>query len=330
MRVVIVGRSKKLISAETGLHAAMRRLGHQVILVDDRKLRQRIGSKAGTLWLLARIRMFRPDRVIFFKPHDVEEFGFQKARERAALSMWYRDLTPPPDELLERLTVRARHVHDVFLTAAEQAGEWAARGAPMAKWLPNAADRELDQPQPADPRFACDIAFMGRGISPGEDLSRAEFLVELSKRHHVRVWGQNWGRWATQLNWDGSAAYGADFARICASAKIVLDIQPALWAQANYDQYYSSNRMVKVLACGGFCLSQGGAALKRLFREGEHCGWYGDFEEGQAQAERYLSNDRLREQARRNVREYVWQYHMMENRVPNLLTGEPFQNPLES
>lgn len=325
MRVVIVGRSKQLISAETGLRAAMKRLGHEVILVDDRKLRQRIGSRAGTRWLLARIRLFRPERVIFFKPHDVDEFGFEAARERAKLSMWYRDLTPPPDPMLERLTVRARHVHDVFLTAGGQADEWAARGVPTPKWLPNAADRELDQPQPADSRFACDIAFMGRGISPGEDLSRAEFLVELSRKYHVRVWGQNWGRWARELNWDGTAAYGVDFARICASARIVLDIQPALWVQANYDQYYSSNRMVKVLACGGFCLSQGGAALRQLFREGEHCGWYYTFEEGHAQIERYLSDDRLRAEVRRNAREYVWQHHMMENRVDNLLTGEPFR-----
>jgi hypothetical protein len=307
----------------------MQRLGHEVILIDDRKLRQRIGSKAGTHWLVTRLRWFRPDRVVFFKPHDVEEFGFRAARERAMLSMWYRDLTPPPDPLLDRLTDRAQHVHDVFLTAAEQAGEWAVRGVPFTKWLPNAADRELDQPQPADPRFACDIAFMGRGISPGEDLSRAEFLVELSRKYRVRVWGQNWGRWAKELNWDGSAAYGADFARICASAKIVLDIQPALWAQANYDQYYASNRMVKVLAGGGFCLTQGGPALQRLFREGEHCGWYRTFEEGHAQIDRYLADDRLREEVRRQGREYVWQHHMMENRVHNLLTGEPYQNPLD-
>jgi hypothetical protein len=325
-----VGRSKQLISAETGLYAAMKRQGHEVILVDDRKLRQRIGSRAGTHWLLARIRLFRPQRVVFFKPHDVEELGFVRARELARLSMWYRDLTPPPDPMLDRLTERARHVHDVFLTAQEQEGEWVKRGVHSTKWLPNAADRELDQPQPPDPRFACDIAFMGRGISPGEDLSRAQFLVELSKRYHVRVWGQNWGRWAQELNWDGSAVYGSDFARVCASAKIVLDIQPALWVQANYDPYYASNRMVKVLACGGFCLSQGGAELQKLFRDGEHCGWYETIEQGHAQIDRYLADDRLREQVRRNAREYVWQHHMMENRVHNLLTGEPYQNPLDA
>lgn len=330
MRVVIVGRSKKLIAAESGLYAAMRRMGHDVALIDDRKLRQRIGSKAGTVWLMARIRLLRPDRIIFFKNHDVEIFGFQDARERARVSMWYRDLTPPPDPMLDRLIARARYVHDVFLTAGEQAKVWAAGGVHDPKWLPNAADRDMDEPQPADPRFACDIAFMGRGVSPGDDLSRAELLLELARHYHVRVWGQNWERWAKELNWDGTAAYGADFARVCASAKIVLDIQPQLWARAQYDQLYSSNRMVKAMAVGGFCLSQGGLALKRLFHEGEHCGWFQTNEECFAEVEKYMSNDRMREAARIKGRDFVLQHHMMENRVHNLLTGEPYQNPLEA
>ncbi len=330
MRVVIVGRSKKLIAAESGLYAAMKRMGHDVILVDDRKLRQRIGSKAGTVWLMARMRLFRPDRIIFFKNHDVELFGFADARERARTSMWYRDLTPPPDPMLDRLIERACYVEDVFLTAGEQAKVWAAGGVNNPRWLPNAADRDMDIPQPAEPRFACDIAFMGRGISPGNDLSRAELLVELAKHYKVRVWGQNWGRWAKELNWDGTAAYGADFARVCASARIVLDIQPELWAKSGYDQLYSSNRMVKCMAVGGFCLSQGGPALQQLFREEEHCGWFQTYEECFAQVERYLSNDRVREQARRNGQAFVLEHHMMENRVHNLLTGESYQNPLSA
>lgn len=330
MRVVIVGRSKKLIAAESGLYAAMRRMGHAVLLIDDRKLRQRIGSRAGSHWIMARIALFNPERVIFFKAHDVEVFAFRALRERAKLSMWYRDLTPPPDPALDRLIARARYVHDVFLTAGDQTREWAARGVPDPKWLPNAADRDLDREVPPDPRFACDIAFMGRGVSPGEDLSRAEFLVKLSRKYRVRVWGQNWGRWANELNWDGSAAYGVDFARVCASARIVLDIQPALWAQANYDPYYSSNRMVKVMAVGGFCLSQGGPALQRLFRDGEHCAWYQHDDEALAQIDKYMSDDALRERVRIAGRDFVHQHHMMENRVHNLLTGERYRNPLEA
>ncbi|MGQ0560468.1 MAG: glycosyltransferase family protein [Gemmatimonadota bacterium] len=328
MRVVIVGRGKRLVAAEAGLYSAMKRMGHSVILLDDRKLRQRIGSRAGSRWIRVRSFLHRPQRVIFLKPHDVQVSALAAIREYARITMWYRDLTPPPDPDLDRLVARARCAHNVFLTAGGQAGEWAARGVPDPTWLPNAADRDTDMPVAPDPRFACAVAFMGRGVWPGDDTSRAEFLVRLSKRFHVRVWGQQWDRWARELNWDGSAPYGKDFARVCASAKVVLDIQPALWSEVK-DDWYSSNRMVKIMAAGGLCVGQGGAGLQRLFRNDEHCAWYQSDDEAVAQIEKYLSNDALRSQVRQEGRDLVHRHHMLDNRVHNLLTGEPYQNPLE-
>lgn len=328
MRVVIVGRRKKLIAAESGLRAAMKRMGHDVIIIDDRKLRQRIGRAAGNQWLRWRSRTYRPDRVIFFKNHDVDVEIIREITARTPTSKWFRDLTVPPDPEMIR---RAAEIDDVFITAGGQIDEWQAGGAHNVMWLPNAADRDMDQPVPPDPRFACDIAFMGRGVSPGVDHSRSEFLVELSRRFHVRVWGQQWDQWAKELNWDGSTAYGEDFARVCASAKIVLDIQPALWARSGYDALYSSNRMVKVMSCGGFCLSQGAPGVQQLFKEGEHAAWwYKSNDEAFAQIEKYMSDDRLREQVRRNGMEFVHRHHMLDNRVQNLVTGKPFRNPLDA
>ena len=141
--------------------------------------------------------------------------------------------------------------------------------------------------------------------------------------HELEHENQQWERWAEQLDWDGSAAYGEDFARVCASAKIVLDIQPALWAQVN-DEFYSSNRMVKIMAAGGLCLSQGGSELRKLFTDGEHCAWYGGEDEAFAQIDKYLSDDRLRRSVRANGRDLVHNHHMLDNRVHNLLTGERF------
>jgi hypothetical protein len=327
LRVLIVGRSKPA-SVETGLARALRRLGHTAAQVDDRKLRQRIGRAWGSRWLRLRARIFRPDHILFFKPHDVEVSAFEALRERARVTMWYRDLTPPPDPHLDALVARALHAHRVFLTAGGQVNVWSARGVKHPGWLPNAADRDFDKPVPPDPRFACDVAFIGRGVWPGPDYSRAEFLTRIAVKFRVRVWGQEWHRWAHELNWDGSTAYGEDFARVCASAKIVLDIQPALWAKVN-DQLYSSNRMVRVMACGGFCLSQGAPALQRLFHEGEHCAWYQTDDEAFAQIEKYIANDPLREHVRAAGRDFVQRHHMLDHRVDNLLTGKPYINPLD-
>ena len=80
--------------------------------------------------------------------------------------------------------------------------------------------------------------------------------------------------------------------------------------------------------CGGFCLAQGAPALQQLFNDGVHCGWYRTDEEAFAQIDRFMADDRLREDARRNGRKFVLEHHMMENRVDNLLTGAPYRNPL--
>jgi len=323
MRVVVVGRTKYL-RVESGLARALRRAGHSAIQIDDRKLRQRIGRKAGTLWLRAKVALYRPDHLIMFKPLDVEPWALESIARHTHITQWYRDLTPPPDPDLDQLVARARHAHNVFLTAGGQAAEWRKRGVQKVSWLPNAADRDVDKPLLPDPSLACDVAFIGRGVWPGPDYSRAEFLVRLARRFHVRVWGEEWDRWAGPLNWDGTTAYGEKFARICASAKIVIDIQPALWSKVS-DPLYSSNRMVRVMSCGGFCLSQGAAALQQLFAEGEHAAWYETDDQAFDQIEYYLNNDALRERVRARGSEHVHTYHMIDNRVHHLLTGQEYR-----
>lgn len=316
----MVGRRKRLIAAESGLKAAMRRLGHTAIIVDDRKLRQRIGRDAGSEWLRWRVRLFRPDRVIFFKNHDANIDVVREIAGRYPTSLWYRDIDDPLDPAIVE---RAAAVDAPFITAGGQLDQYRAAGVRNPQWLPNAADAVTDHPAAADPALACDVAFIGRAVWRKDDLSRLEFLLELARHFDVRVWGQDWERWAKPLNWDGTAAYGDKFARVCASAKIVLDVQPHVWFRVR-DEYYSSNRMVKAMACRGFVLGQGGRALQQLFREEEHCGWFEDNAEAFGQIEKYLADERLREAAREAGHRHVRAHHMMENRVHNLLTGAPF------
>jgi spore maturation protein CgeB len=323
MRVLIIGRRKHLISAEAGLFRAMKRMGHTVLLIDDRKLRQNIGARAGSRWIRIRARMFRPDRVLVFKPHDVTVEAMNDIAERFPTNMWYRDLTVPPDPAM---IARAHHLDTVFLTAGGQAPQWQALGVKRALWLPDGADRDLDKPEPYHAEFACDVAFIGRAVSPGQDYSRPEFLLQLAQRFHVRVWGQGWEPWAGPLNWDGTAIYGHDFAKVCASAKVVLDIKPRMWDESV--GVYSSNRLVRQIACGGFSLTRGTRENKEMFREGEHCAWYDSEAEAFEKIEYYLAHDHVRREVAQNGVALVRQYHMLDNRVYNLLTSEPYRNPM--
>jgi hypothetical protein len=323
MRVLIIGRAKAF-TAESAMRRTLRRLGHAATVVDDRRLRQWVGRRAGSDYIRLRVRTFRPDRIIMSKPHDVEIDVLADICGRVPAVMWYRDLTVPPDPAL---VARAPYVDTVFLTPGGQAAEWEVSGARRALFLPDCADPFYERRVAADPAWSCDVAFVGRAYGPQDP--RAQFLLRLAERFHVRVWGQGWGWCRRELHWDGRAAYGADFGRVCASAKIVLGIH--VRDQLEHQVWgYQSNRMVKVLSAGGFFLGHATRGLRELFVEGEHCGWYEDQSHAFDQAEAYLRSDERRERIRQQGHLFALQHHTFANRLHNLLTGEPWQNALHN
>lgn len=325
MRILIIGRARPY-SNETGIYRELVRRGHRVALVDDRRLRQVVGRRLTNAWLRKRAQTFRPEYLILQKALDVDLDFLAEWCARIPSVMWFRDLViPPTKEILER----ARLVNTVFLTAGGQAPEWEALGVRRALFLPDAADPDYDRPVPPDRRFACDVAFMGLGYNLSRGATqhvygdRARVLLRIAERHHVRVWGRRWEPWRKELNWAGREARGKDFGRVCSSAKVVLGIQPrnVVWG-------YQSNRMVRVLARGGFFMGHAGPGLRELFRNGEHCAWYDDEEHLLEQLAYYLARPEERERIARAGREFVLRYHTYAQRVDNLLTGQPWSNPL--
>ena len=322
MRVLIIGRSKQL-TAEAAMVRTLKRLGHVVAHADDRRLRQRIGRRAGSEYIRARTKLFRPDRIIMAKPHDVETDVIADICEATPAVMWYRDLTVPPDPALIE---RAPFFDTVFLTAGGQAAEWERLGARRALFLPDCADPHYEKPMPKVAEWDCDIAFIGRGHQ--YDDHRVQFLLELAGRYHVRVWGQAWEAAASQLHWNGEQAYGEDFGRVCASARVVLGAH--VKSQLEHRIHgYQSNRMVKVLAAEGFYAGHATPGMRELFVDGEHCVWYDDDAQLYRMLDRYLGDAAARDRVRRQGRAFLLQHHTFENRLHNLLTGEPWVNPLE-
>ena len=321
LRVLIIGRAKDL-SAEAAMYRTLTRLGHTVALVDDRRLRQLVGRRAGSEYIRAKARAFRPDRIIAAKPHDVELDVLADICARTPAVMWYRDLTIPPDP---ELVARAPFFDVVFLTPGGQAPLWEQLGARRALFLPDCADPQYERPMPPVPEWICDVGFIGRGDQHGD--TRAPFLVRLAQRFKVRVWGHGWESHAGSLRNDGETAYGEDFGRACSSARIVLGANIA--SQIEHQVHgYQSNRMVKVLAAKGFYLGHGTAGLRDLFRDGEHCAWYDDEAHAVELIERYLADDAGRNRIREQGHAFLLEHHTFENRLHNLLTGEPWVNPL--
>lgn len=319
MRVLILGRSR-VSSAESSVHRALVRRGHLVTLVDDRRAAQWAGRRVANQWLRARARVFGPDLVVVGKALAVSPTALAEVCQGRRSVMWYHDLRVPP---LEEIVERARQVDVLFLTAGGQAHEYESGGVRRALFLPGALDSWTERPQSPLPELATDVAFIGSGY----DEYRADFLRRLSRGFRLRVWGPGWERWRHELNWTGRPARGRDLARICASAKIVLGINPSFQARSPV-WGYASNRMWRIVGCSGFYLGHATPGMRDLLRDHEHCAWYDDEEHACAQLERYLSDGEVRKRIRTAGRAFVAAHHTFEQRIENLLTGEPFRNPL--
>ncbi len=319
MRVLILGRSRTS-SAESSIQRALLRAGHAVALVDDRRTAQRAGRRLAGVWLRARMRAFRPDRLIVGKGRYVEPEVLAEACAGRRSVMWYHDLRVPPlDDIVERAT----RVDLVFLTAAGQIPEYEARGVRRVLFLPGALDAWMEGPAEPARELATDVAFVGAGY----DAYRAGLLVRLARRFRLRVWGPGWEPWSNQLDWAGRPARGPDLARICASARIVLGIDPSFQMAAPV-RGYASNRMWRIAGCGGFFLGHASPGMRELLADGEHCAWYDDEEHAFAQIDRYLADEAARRRIRAEGRAFVAAHHTFDQRVENLLAGLPFVNPL--
>jgi hypothetical protein len=319
VKVLVIGRSKPFTDARL-IERLLRADGHRVVHVDDRKLRQLVGGRAGSAWIRARAGAFRPDRVLTFKPHDIRLEVYAWLTERFPVTLWYRDLNIPPDP---EMVARARLADAAFITPGGQVPAWRALGVERARFLPSAADPAEAMPGAFDPALACQVAFVGRGY----DAARAEFLCRLAERFDVRVWGQDWGPWAERLRWDGTTVYGEKFGHVCASAEIVLDIQPSFQV-AEEVWGYLSNRPFRIMAAGAFMLGHATAGARALLQDGTHAAFYEDEEDAAARIEQWLADAAGRARVAAAGQAFVLRHHTFAARLPHLLTGDPWVNPL--
>lgn len=320
MRVLVIGKGRPHDVANR-IRMAIERAGHDATLVSQHRLYFMLGTAATGAWIYARFRAFRPDLVLLNKPVGVPPRLVRWMAARVPTVMWYRDLRVPPDPAI---VARAREVDTLFLTAGGQIDDFRAAGVRRPLYLPDGADPTLDRPGRVRPDMACDVAYIGSA-----DPYRTGLLARIAERYRVRTYGRHWESRAAEVGWTGRSVTGDDFGDACASARIVLGIERGFQMQAQVDRY-TSNRIFRVLVAGGFHLTYGTSGARALFRDGEHCAFYGDENELFDRIEHYLTHEDERERIRENGRRFVLAHHTLDHRVHNLLTQAPFVNPLDA
>jgi hypothetical protein len=311
MRVVVLGAAG-VRRTEMAIVRAARSSGHTCRLVDVAGWRRRLGGLAGTL-IMRLAEGFRPDAVIFTRhAHSLDPEQVRALSAGRAGGVWYFDYAPRPAPELLNL---ARSAGRLFVTCRSQLPAYRAAGIPEVLFLPQAMDPAYDRPVSRVPsRYRCDLSFVGSGHYP----DRHELLRTLAAVGMLQIRGPGW-EGVVGLPVAGGQVWGRRFARVVAGAAVSLGAH----AIAGQERQVAcdSNRIWKVLGCGGFYLGAWQPGSEDFARHGEHCAWYRGADEAVAMAERYLASPGDRAAIAAAGREHALRHHTYAQRLPLLLEG---------
>ncbi len=311
MRVVVLGAAGAR-RTEMAIVRAARALGHPCRLVDVAGWHRRLGGLADAL-VMRLAESFRPDAVVFTRQaHRLDPERVGELSTGRTGGVWYFDYAPSP---APELLALARAAGRLFVTCRAQVEAYRAAGVPSVFFLPQAMDPAYDRPASRVPsRYRCDLSFVGSGQYP----HRHELLRRLASVGTLQVRGPGW-EGVRDLPVTGGPVWGSRFARVVAGAAISVGAH-ALAGQERQSAC-DSNRIWKVLGCGGFYLGAWQPGSDGFARDGEHCVWYRSVEEAVTLAERYLGSPRERAVIAAAGRAHALQHHTYAHRLRLLFEG---------
>jgi len=160
-----------------------------------------------------------------------------------------------------------------------------AAGARQVFYLPFAFDPSSKHPLAVDTKektfFGSDVAFIGSW-----DEEREEILNQLVG-YDVKIWGNSWEKASVvaREKWQHRDVIGDDFCRVCASAKIILNIVRKQNIPAH------NMRTFEVPACGGFLLGTYTAEQDALFPEGVSMAYFRSIDDLKIKIDYYLAHN---------------------------------------
>jgi hypothetical protein len=314
MRILIVGAGGRH-RTEQSLLRATRSLGHTSRLLDAPWHRR--GGPAGLRLAAWRLARFEPDFVLCTRhAMALGDATLRPALRHRRSAFWYFDAVSPfpePVRLLASLT------GTTFATYGFQVEAFRALGV-ASHFLPQGADPATDRPAPRAPAaWHCDISFVGSGQYP----RREQLLRSVAARYRVQIRGPRWDAATPDLPVAGGAVRADGFRSAVRGALVSLGIN-ALESQSAERLGGTSNRLWRVLACGGCFLGEHVGGIERFATPGEHALWYRSAEEAIALAGRALAEPELRSRLAEAGRRHVLAHHTYAHRMPLLLAGQGY------
>ncbi|MES2125599.1 MAG: glycosyltransferase [Gemmatimonadota bacterium] len=233
-------------------------------------------------------------------------------------AFWYFDAHEVPG-----VVELARLCDVMYTTYAGQREFYRRQGVPLVRFLPQALDRDLERPAPhALPRDRCEVSFVGSGQYP----YRWPLLQQVAARFDLQIRGPGWDDAPGTLPVVGGAVYTSRLAEVIAGAAISLGAN-SVPAQDG-EQASASDRMWKVMACGGAYLGPYVTGIESLAIDRVHCRWYRSTDDCLAIIAELLADDGSRRALAARGHEHALAHHTYDARLPLLLGDREF--PLES
>lgn len=158
-------------------------------------------------------------------------------------------------------------------------------GAKRFEYLPCGYDVNLHYPveinEQEKKEFGSDIAFVGSW-----DEERETWLNHLSD-YDLKIWGNSWQKANKKLQkkWQGRAAMGEEFSKVCNASKININIIRKQNGSAH------NMRTFEIPACRGFALSMRTEETVGFFAEDKEAAYFSTPEELKQKIDFYLKNE---------------------------------------
>jgi hypothetical protein len=314
MRVVVLGAGGAR-KTEASIVRAARSLGHACRLVNVVGLTRYAGPLARRI-IAWQAEAFEPDFVLLTRHAILASKPILRSllRRREA-AFWYFD--PQPKAAVVAL---GRLVGRMYHTYFAQLGWYRAAGIPEVRFLPQGLDPERDRPAAWVPAvLRCDASFVGSGQYP----HRYALLRAVGAVCRLQLRGPGWERAPADLPVAGGPVHGRRLRQVIGAASISLGA--SAHPEQDADRASASNRMWKVLGCGGFYLGAHVPDIQTFAVGGRHCAWYTSPSNAAEQALHYLAEPEERRRIAETGRAHALSHHTYAHRVELLLAGREYE-----
>tara|TARA_B100000131_G_scaffold263067_1_gene259758 strand:+ start:372 stop:1265 length:894 start_codon:yes stop_codon:yes gene_type:complete len=271
------------ISSNSSQAVGLEKLGHQVIRYNYRVRANRIGFTNRDLELVDICNNENPDVTIFAKTNTINPQVFIECKKVSKVCYWFPD---PLQTYENQEFLQMTHLADFFCCDKQNVTEAALSINKNSYCVPDGFDPELEKPR--DIAKDIDVSFIGSLHS-----DREEKIQKITKDVTVVT-----------------DAFGEKHSKIVSRSKINLNFCTTMGA---------SDRTYKVLAAGGFYLTDDWIGRSEKFKDGIDLVIYKDIDDLNQKIEYYLNNDSEREKIAQSGRlavekfsRYAWAQRIVE------------------